>query len=143
MAFFTLLSSIGLRCFSNMLPERFANLGWCWGCFGCFVRNNSKLMRLFHSTILILIITQFILIFGNSDCKEAVHFDATSLKSNVGEMWRESQVYNFVTLVFWGVLHCVFPCLKKKLAQEAFIYEPYDADEGNFKYFCCTFVGPN
>lgn len=143
MAFLTLLSSIGVRCFSQMLPERFAHLGWGWGAFGFFIRNNAKLIRLFHLIILILIIIQFIFIYGTADCKEAIHFDTTTLKSDVGQMWRESQLYNFVTLAFWGVLHCLMPFIKKKLSQEAFIYEPYDTEDGKLKYFCCTFAGPN
>ena len=53
---FILLGICGIRCFSGMAPEKFGNLGFCLSCCGCFVRNFTRLLRILHILVLILII---------------------------------------------------------------------------------------
>ena len=141
MSLFSLLASCAINWFSHMLPEKFSSLGFFKGSIGCFIRNNPKLMRLIHYVLLILIVTQFALIFGTSACKKANHVSGETV--TVGEMWDQSIVFNIVTLCFWGAMHCGFPFIKQILPQEAFIFEPYDSDYGIIRYICCSFLGPN
>ena len=57
-------------------------------------------------------------------------------------MYEDAILYNKINGIVWTSLHYVLPCVKSFIYQEAYLYEPYDEDNGLGSYLLCEFFGP-
>ncbi|KAL4466722.1 hypothetical protein ABPG74_010319 [Tetrahymena malaccensis] len=140
--FLTLMGLLCIRKFEAMDPDRFRKLGCCLGTCGLYVRNLKLLINFLHWVIALVIIIQFIFIFGTSDCTKAVHYSLDYPQGQIGKMYDDSKILNYATGGCWFFFHFICPCFKKCIHEQAYIYEPLDSDKSILKLIFCDIFGP-
>jgi len=133
------IASVVLWYISDRPSKRFSSLGFFFRCFGFMLRISFPLMTLLHLVILILVLVQFYMLYGNDPCSA----DSTIVENNKkrDDMIHDGKIANIVTIIVWLIIHVLGPRLKKWLFIDPFIYEPLDPDRNKAVQFCCTTIG--
>jgi hypothetical protein len=137
-----LIECLAVWALADRLSDYFKNFGICFKLLGGILKLFPLLVGLLHYMIFFLIIAQFYFLIGISDCKHAAVIDSEGYVI-VGGPWNSAYSVNIVTLIFWMLLHCVYPTVKNRCCYiDSFRYTPMDPDRNTCLNCLCVDFAP-
>ena len=123
---------------ANMVPDDFLTISSCKRFLASFTKICPPLFIVIHYVILIVILVIWILIVTSS-CSYSVPAGSTYFDST--KYFKQSQIANLVTTVFWFFLHYVGAIIRDIVYQEPFMFSP-TIGRPSFMGSCMKKIGP-
>jgi len=137
-----LITTLGMFCYGDKLSTYFKSFAWYHKAWCFLVKTFPIVVTVVHYVIFILIIVQFYFLLGKEDCKNASILDDTTGEPSTGTPYSAAITTNLVTIVFWILLHCVYPNIKHRMYIDPFIYTPVDPDRNPVIDIVLVKLGP-